>query len=113
MNLAGAMGGAQQPSAGQQMPSQGAVEFQEKQRYCGETVPLEKPQLNDLRQQIARMNPDEISKYSDQVLERKLLYFEQPEVKKLQEQIKKLNMELKEQVDENCEEKGQLQAIWQ
>ena len=54
------------------------------------------------------MQPDEINKYQGQVNERKFLYFEQPEVKQLQEQVKKLIGELKAQVDENCEEKEQL-----
>jgi len=41
-----------------------------------------------------------------------MLYFEQPEVQQLQQQVAKLVSELKAQVDENCEEKDQLQAIW-
>ena len=58
------------------------------------------------------MQPDEINKYQSQTNERKFLYFEQPEVKKLQDQVKKLVGELTAQVDENCEEKEQLEAMF-
>lgn len=104
-------GAGQMPAQAQGMP-QGGVEFQEKQRYSGEQVPLEKPQLRELRQKINQMGPDQINKYQAQELERKLLYFEQPEVKELQNIVKRLVTELKAQVDENCDEKNQLQAIW-
>jgi len=58
------------------------------------------------------MNGQEISKYQSQANELEALYFEQPDVKSLQTTIKKLKCELKDQVDENCQEKEQLQAIW-
>ena len=102
MNMAAGQMGA--PGQQQQQP----IEFQEKQRYCGEQVPLQKPTLQDLRSRIFQMQPDEINRYQSQVNERKFLYFEQPEVKKMQDQVKKLVGELKAQVDENCEEKEQL-----
>ena len=88
------------------------VEFQEKQRYCGEQVALEKPQLNELRQEVARMNPDQINKLQGAVLDRKSKYFEQPEVQALQKTVQKLKNELMEQVEENCQEKTQLAGIW-
>ena len=46
--LAG-MGGAGGAGAGQQAQP---VNFEEKQRYCGEQVPLEKPALRELRQRV-------------------------------------------------------------
>jgi predicted nuclease with TOPRIM domain len=51
------------------------------------------------------MGQDQISKLQAQALERKLLYFQQPEVQKLQATTKRLVQELKAQVDENCDEK--------
>jgi len=58
------------------------------------------------------MSPDELQKYNNFLNDRKDLYFEQDEVKELQAKVKKLVGELKAQVDENNEEKGQLQAMW-
>ena len=52
-----------------------SVEFQEKQRYCGEQVPLAKPVLNELKQRVQSMNPGELSKYQAGANERKELYF--------------------------------------
>ena len=75
-------------------------------------MPLQKPTLQDLRARVFQMQPDEINRYQSQTNERKFLYFEQPEVKKLQDQVKKLVGELTAQVDENCEEKEQLEAMF-
>jgi len=71
-----AMGGianmaARQGAGGGQAP----VQFEEKQRYCGEQVPLEKPALNELRQRVQGMNQQEIVKLQSQQNELKDLYF--------------------------------------
>ena len=56
------------------------VEFQEKQRYCGEQVSLVKPELAELKQRVSQMDGNELSKYIAANNERKELYFEQAEV---------------------------------
>ena len=50
-------------ATGQAPAEKPPVEFQEKQRYCGEQVMLIKPPLANLKQQIQQMQPDEINKY--------------------------------------------------
>jgi hypothetical protein len=37
-------------ASGAGMASVGNVQFVEKQRYCGEQVPIDKPMLNELKQ---------------------------------------------------------------
>ena len=118
MTMAGAIGthiansamSAGGMATGQQQ--QQNVQFQEKQRYCGEQVVLEKPQLNELRQRVNQMGPSDINRLTGAVLDRKTMYFEQPEVQTIQKTLQKLKNELSEQVEENCAEKTQLQAIW-
>ena len=58
------------------------------------------------------MDSNELTKFIAGANERKTLYFEQPEVQEIQNKLKKLVGELKDQVKENTEEKDQLQAMW-
>jgi len=55
---AGQVGPAHQPNTGQitgPYSQQQQVQFEEKQRYSGETVPLAKPTLNDLKKRVFQM----------------------------------------------------------
>lgn len=53
--MSGISGMAGQGGAGASGQGQ-SVQFEEKQRYCGEQVPLDKPALNELRQRVQGMN---------------------------------------------------------
>lgn len=104
----------QQP--GQMAPGQGGqasgVQFQLKERYSGECVPLQKPNVQTIMSVVGTLDSNKVAKLGRDQAEMQLFYFEQPEVKKLQDTLKKLANELKDQVNENLEEKKQLHNMF-
>lgn len=64
-----------------------------------------KPWLADLKKQIMSLNTEEVSKLGTNPEELERMYMQQPEVKKIKQEVSRLFGEVNNQTNENLEER--------
>lgn len=64
-----------------------------------------KPWLADLKKQIMSLNTEEVSKLGTNPEELERMYMQQPEVKKMKQEVSRLFGEVNNQTNENLEER--------
>lgn len=97
---------------GSQPAAQSNVAFQQKQRYQGETVHLQKPALTQLRQRVMSLPPQELQNLLSNPEAFNKLFSEQPEVQALQKEVARLLEDVQAQLTENLQEREQLKDMF-